>query len=393
MTYADADELLPQARRLGSTPFELPAGGSLNLRTGLADVVEQTSDRIASTYALLALALSGLGAVLVAVFALAVQTLLARRRSALALASARGAGEVQVRGSMVLEGLLLAGPVSVLVVSAVAALMPANVGPWVEPSPVVTALLVPVLCGLLTSARSVRQPRQDLQVRTGSQVRWVLEVGVVGLAALSLLAVERRGVVESSRAVGIDPLVVAAPALLATAVCVVVLRAYPSRSGCCNDGCGLAAARSPCSVRPAPYETPRLGFAAALALVVGMSVVTFSAVMASTMRSGLEHSVREAVGADVRLSAERFEDSDVDDVRRLPGVDAAARLSVRSGVELDLGRTAHVDVVVADTSALHAVRPDVPVLVPQGPAGPSLLLGTDRDETPRTSSSTACRRA
>ena len=382
VTYADADELLPQARRLGSTPFELPAGGSLNLRTGLADVVEQTSDRIASTYALLALSLSGLGAVLVAVFALAVQTLLARRRSALALASARGAGDVQVRGTMVLEGLLLAGPVSLLVVSAVATLMPADVGPWGRALPVVTALLVPVLCGLLTSARSVRQPRQDLQVRTGSQVRWVLEVGVVGLAALSLLAVERRGVVESSRAVGIDPLVVAAPALLATAVCVVVLRAYPLPLGLLQRR--LRARRGPVAVLGAAraVRDPALGFAAALALVVGMSVVTFSAVMASTMRSGLEHSVREAVGADVRLSADRFEDSDVDDVRRLPGVDAAARLSVRSGVELDLGRTAHVDVVVADTAALHAVRSDVPVLAPQGPAGLSLLLGTDRDEAP-----------
>ena len=114
VSYADADELQPQARRLGSTPFELPAGGSLSLRTGLADVVEQTSDRIASTYALLALALSGLAGVLVAVFALGVQTILARRRPALALASARGAGEVQVRGGMVLEGLLIAVPVSVL---------------------------------------------------------------------------------------------------------------------------------------------------------------------------------------------------------------------------------------------------------------------------------------
>ena len=93
-------------------------------------------------------------------------------------------------------------------------------------------------------------------MRTGSQVRWVLEVGVVGLAALSLLAVERRGVVESSRAVGIDPLVVAAPALLATAVCVVVLRAYPLPLGLLQRRLRLAAARLPCSVRPAPYETP-----------------------------------------------------------------------------------------------------------------------------------------
>ncbi|HYF74446.1 MAG TPA: ABC transporter permease, partial [Nocardioides sp.] len=123
-------------------------------------------------------------------------------------------------------------------------------------------------------------------------------------------------------------------------------------------------------------------FAAALALVVGLTVVTFSAVMAATIRSGLEHSVREAVGADVRLSATRFGDDDLDAVRRLAGVDAAARLSVRSGVELDLGRTARVDVVVTDTAALREVRPDLPAAVRPGEPGLRLLLGTDRDEDP-----------
>jgi len=79
------------------------------------------------------------------------------------------------------------------------------------------------------------------------------------------------------------------------------------------------------------------------------------------------------------LSADRFGHDDLDAVRRLAGVDAVARLSVRSGVELDLGRTAHVDVVVADTAALHEVRPDLPVLLDPGP---TLLLGTDLDERP-----------
>lgn len=378
VSYTEADALVPQARRLASTPVDLPEGGRLSLRTGLADVVEQTSDRIDSTYALFALAFSGLAGVLGAVFALGVQTIVARRRPALALASARGAGEVQVRGVMVLEGVLIALPVSAVVIGVVSSLVPAAVGPGGRALPWVVAALVPVLFAVLTSTRALREPRQDLQVRTRSRIRWVLEVGVTALAVLSLLALDRRGVVESSRAVGIDPLVVAAPILLVTAVCAAALRIYPWPLSLLQRS--LRSRRGPVAVLGAAraVRQPALGFAAALALVVGLAVVTFSAVMASTIRSGLEHSAREAVGADVRLSASRFDEGDVDAVRRLSGVDEVVRLSVRAGVELELGRTAHVDVVVTDTDALHAVRPDLPSLTDD--PGLPLLLGSEREE-------------
>lgn len=376
--FADADELQPQARRLASTPVELPNGGRLSLRTGIADVVEKTSDRITATYALLALAVSGLAGVLVAVFALAVHAVLDRRRPALALASARGAGGAQVRGVMVLEGLLIAVPVSALAIATVAALVPATVGPVGRALPVVTALLVPLLFGVLTDARALREPRQDLRVGARSRVRWVLEVAVVALAGLSLLALDRRGVVESSRAVGIDPLVVGAPALLTAAVCVLVLRVYPWPLILLQRR--LRSSRGPVAVLGAAraVRNPALGFATALALVVGLSVVTFSVVMASTIRAGLEDAARDEVGADVRLSAPRLDDSDLAAVRRLPGVDAAARLAVHSGVELEVGGTGHVDVVVTDTATLHRVRPDLPALT--GGAVPRLVLGTDRAE-------------
>ncbi|WP_284532313.1 FtsX-like permease family protein [Nocardioides sp. T2.26MG-1] len=378
VSYTEADALVPEARRLASNPVELPEGGRLALRTGLADIVEQTSDRIESTYALFALAFSGLAGVLGAVFALGVQTVVARRRPALALASARGAGEVQVRGVMVLEGLLITLPVSAVAIRAVTSLVPAAVGPVGRLLPWAVAALVPVLFGVLTTTRALREPRQDLQVRTRSRVRWVLEVGVAGLAVLSLLALDRRGVVESSRAVGIDPLVVAAPILLVTAVCAAALRVYPWPLAVLQRS--LRSRRGPVAVLGAAraVRQPALGFAAALALVVGLAVVTFSAVMASTIRSGLEHAAREAVGADVRLSASAFDEGDLDAVRRLAGVDEAVRLSVRSGVELDLGRTAHVDVVVTDTAALHTVRPDLPALTGEYPT--PILLGTDREE-------------
>ena len=70
----------------------LPSFGSLIFRSGMTDVIETVQGRVTSTSALLALTTSGLLGLLLAVFALGMQIVIRRRRTALALASARGAG-------------------------------------------------------------------------------------------------------------------------------------------------------------------------------------------------------------------------------------------------------------------------------------------------------------
>jgi putative ABC transport system permease protein len=361
--YADAATLQIQARQLMSAQINLRDFGTLSFRTGLENAVQKVVARVTATSALLALSVSGLLGVLIAVFALGVQSVIARRRPALALAAARGAGTVQLRGAMVLEGLLLAGPGAVAGIVGAGLLIPETVGVegWAIPGAV--ALAVPVLFAVLTSARGLREPRADLRVRTRSRVRWVIEVAVVALAALSLYLLTRRGLVESSEAVGIDPLLAATPLLLATAVCIGVLRLYPApllalqrRLRGRRTAAGLVgAARA--------VRDPALGFAAALALVVGISILVFSTVMATTIRAGLLQGARDDTGADIQVIARVLDDEVAGAVRAIDGVRAAAVLQIASSVELhDEAGATETFVLLTDTAALHAVRPDLPDL-------------------------------
>ncbi|MEO5922188.1 MAG: ABC transporter permease, partial [Pseudolysinimonas sp.] len=316
--------------------------------------------------------------VLLAVFALAMQIVIRRRRTALALVSARGAGTLQVRGAMLVEGLLIAVPGSVIAMALAAVVLPAPVGldAWVLPS--VVALAPAVLAAVLTTPRTLAESRGDLRVRSRSRVRWVAEVAVILLAALAVFLLDRRGLVAASTVVGIDPLLAAAPALLATASCVVALRLYPIP---------LRAAQRAFRRRTGPtgllgaaraVRDPALGFVAAVAMVVGIFVVEFSAITVSTVESGLVQGARDDVGADVQVHAHDLPDSLVQELAALDGVDAAVALTTMSGVGFsdEVGST-EVNVLFADTAALHEVRPDIPVLTPLDDGTLTLLISSD----------------
>lgn len=359
--YTDAAELATQARTLIATGTALPNFGELSFHSGLPDALERVVGRVTASSALLALCVSGLLGVLLAVFALGVQSVLARRRAALALAAARGAGALQLRGAMLLEGLALVLPGSLLAYAVVVLLMPEEVGVigWALPAAVAAA--PPLLFAIVTSPRSLRNPRTDLQVRSRSRVRGIAEIGLVALAVIALFLLARRGLVASADAVGIDPLLAATPLLLAAAVGVGVLRLYPipllavqralrRRTGAAGL---LGAARA--------VRDPALGFAAALALVVGISIVVFSTVMASTVRAALDDAVHETVGADVRVTAPAIDDDTLARLRALDGVRAVAAPSYLGDVPFVRDADDGVaSIVLVDTGDLRAVGIDVP---------------------------------
>lgn len=361
--YADAAELQSQTRRIVAEQITLPAYGDLSFRSGLVNALDAVVQRVTTTSALLALSVSGMIGVLLAVFTLGVQSVIARRRPALALAAARGAGPLELRGAMLLEGLLLSLPGSALAIAAAASLVPVKVDAVAWALPVLIALAPPVLFAILTSPRELRATRGDVQVRSRSRARGTAELAIVGLAAIALFLLARRGLVASSDAVGVDPLLAATPLLLAIAVCVGVLRLYPipllavqrrlrRRRGAAGV---LGAARA--------VRAPALGFAAALALIVGISVVVFSVVMASTIDAALDRSARERVTADVRVSAERLDLFVMNEIARVPGVDTAVSVGVVAEVPFLAGADdSTVSVVLADTRGLHGIRPDIPVL-------------------------------
>lgn len=376
--FADIDVLRVQINEAAAAQVSLPNFGDLNVRSGMPDVMEEVALRVAATSAMLALCYSGLFGVLLAAFAVGVQILIRRRRTSLALIAARGAGELQVRGVMFLEALLVTVPAAAIALVLAQVLLPARVGieGWVLP--VLVAAAPAVLAIMLTTARAGEEPRGDLRARSRSRSRWVAEVGVIALAGVALFLLWRRGLVASSEAVGVDPLLAATPLLLATAVCVLALRVYPvpmraveavTRRRDTPTGL-VGAARA--------VRDPALGFATAFALVVGVAVIVFAAVTATTVQAGLVAGARDDVGADAQIRAHDLPDGLLDELAAIDGVRDAVSFTVTPGVQFaDANPGNEVTVVVADTAALHAVRPDLPVLEPRDDGRAPVFVSSD----------------
>jgi putative ABC transport system permease protein len=376
--YADASELGLQARKVTSTPVSLPDGGQLELRSDIDQIVSETQDKVAATSALIALTASGFVGVLIAAYALCIQAVIRRRRTILALASARGARPRQLRAVMMLEALLIVVPASLVAVGLAAAVIPEPVGidGWL--APLAVALIPVVLAGALAGAPPVRAGRDDLASRWGGTSRWVVEVTVLGLAAVAVLLVQRRGLIASSAAVGVDPLLSAMPVLLAVAVGLLALRVYPIP---------LRAVHRAVRVRRAPAATvgsarairdPGVGLIGTLALVVGVSMAVFTTVMISTVGQGLRQSAHDQVGADLQVAAHDLPAELVGRLSELPGVTAAVALVSTPGVDFsDEAGPTEISVVLADTHALHQVRPDIPELTEKIDGRIPVLISSD----------------
>jgi putative ABC transport system permease protein len=360
LDYADVPQLLKEVDTTLAVGASLSSSSPLTFETGFPAAVQETVARVTSVSALLALAASGPIGVVFAVFALGVQSVIERRRAALALASARGAGSWSLRGAMLLEGLIIALPAAAIAIWLAGVLLPARIDTAALVLPAVLALAPPVLLVVTTSPTSVRGQRTDTRVRSTNRRRLIIEAAVVGLAALSLFLLARRGLVASSEAVGIDPLLAATPLLLSVSVCLVVLRLYPvpllgmlkamrRRRGATGL---LGAARA--------VRQPALGFSAALALVVGISVAVFSVVMSTTIASALGAATTQAVGADIRVESVRLDAEVAESVNAVPGVFAVAGTQLVPNRSLQGRLQVDINVILADTDALRLVRPDLP---------------------------------
>lgn len=374
--YSDAATITTQARAAFAADVRLPADGVLAVNSRFADAVDVIVARVVTASALLALSLSGLGGVLLAVFAMGVGAIVTRRRALIDLATARGARGLQVRAAAALEGLVIALPAVAVALAAAVALIPDAVGPegWILPGAV--ALAAPALFAGLVMPPVVRR-----RTRPRARTRIALEIAVVALAGVAVFLLFRRGIGDAGDSpAGVDPLLALTPVLLAAAVCVATLRLLPAvlalllRRVRRGDGAG--------SLVGAAYavRAPALGIAATFALILGVTIVVFSAVMGSTIRDGVLTGAREQVGADVQVSAAALDPALVEDIEKAEGVAAASAVQDIPGAKVtDAIRTTGVNVVVADTAALHAVRPDLPVLT-RTPGQPApVAISTDLD--------------
>lgn len=376
LAFADIAELTPQARNAPTVASGLPYGGTVGLRTGLPDQLDRVAERVASLSGLLALCVSGLAGVLVAVLALAIRALLDRHATALRLAAARGASPFQLRLAMLAFGALLCLPAAALGAVLAVVVAPARVGATAWVAPAIVAAVPIALFGILVSPSPLTS-RRDLTVGGGGRVRLTAELAVIALAVVVLVLLGRRGLAGPGTAVGIDPLLSAAPLLLAVAASIVVLRLYPLPLGALRRGLRrtdgavgmLGAARA--------ERDPALGHVPALALIVGVAVVVSAAVLASTVRHGLEVDARETVGADIQVSAPDLGGTVLAAIREVPGVEAAVPLVIAPGTPFRTGvDDGGVLLLVADTAALHALRPDLPEM-PEGDGATVPVLASD----------------
>lgn len=377
----DVAPLLAQLRGFTATPHPVVDGGTFVL-TPASEMTTVLSSLLAqqrASSAILAVVAVGPLGVTVAVLLLGARLVVSRRRTSLALLRARGASGVQLRGLMGAEGLALGLPAAALGAVAAVLAVPAaagggSVGPGTFVPALLTALAPALLFALTTSPAGLRDTRADLGT-TRSRWRGLVELLVVVAAAVSVVLLLQRGVIVGPGAdpsgtttgavpaagPGVDPLLAAAPLLLALATCVVVLRVYPLPVRALERVFRSRRDLVPFLGAARAVRDPAGGVVPALALVVGVAVALFSGVLYSTVRSGVETLAWGAVGADLRVSGPIMDDEVVDALRAVDGVAEVATVTDAGELPLRAGVSGErVTVLAVDTDELAAVQEDVP---------------------------------
>ena len=361
----DVDKVLAQLR--GVTAKSYPVSGerafvgSATFKAAGIPALEAAQGRADAARSVLTLAGMGpLGAGLLALL-LAVRALALRLRQSVGLLANRGASRLQLRTMLALVGLLAGLPAAGVAIGAGWLVFRDDL----RGVGIVLALglgLLPAL--VLSSVRidaAMRPARADSGFRSQSRHRWVVETGILGLAAASVYLLESSGLKSTEAGGGVDLLVAAAPVLLAAAACVVVLRLYPvplqflARS--------LQRGRSSIgflgSIRA--LRDPSAGVAPVLAVLAGVAVAVFSASVLATVDKGAHDAALIRVGSDLRIEGPVVSDEQLGQLQGVDGVTAVARLQRTSARQIAAPGTPPTQAMVflADLEQLAAAQADV----------------------------------
>lgn len=318
--------------------------------TGLDRILSAEAARRATAVEVLglgAVAVLGVaGALLVAVTAV----LGVRRRDALALVRGRGASRGQLVAAATLEfaAIVVLGAAAAQLALELA--LPAEGFRWVVPGVAALALVVLVL-------GSLRDVRRRLGVLLAERRRtaptrpahYVLDGLLVVVAAVAVASLRRRGIeVDGS----IDPLVIAAPVLVAAAAAVVTARLAPLPLRAAE----VAARRQRSMAIPVGLaraaRAPGGGVLVVL-LVLGLGVGGLAAAVHRSLVSGQDRAAQERVGGDVRIDAPVLSTLTAD--WRPPGDDdrvAELSLETRASAVSDIGAQ-RIDVLLVDPEQLE----------------------------------------
>ena len=394
----------------------LPGSNQATVATRLASILAAVdrSVLVAQSGILLLLVqfgvLAGYAVVLVAAL------LMDRRRSETALLRARGAGFGHLVRMATGEGLLIVVP-AVLAAPWIATLLVAAVGlnpalagiGLTAPLPTAATFGVAAIVGLLALLALVLPTLSTgvsiagVRVAVGRQVgrtlpqRLGLDLALVLLAVVALFQLRLYGapITRNARGtLGVDPLLVAAPAIGLLAGAVIAVRIVPRIAELAerllSRGRGLVPSMGGRQVARRPLRYTR----AALLLVLAAALGTFASAHAATWTRSQADQAAFASGADVRLTpgpqAEVPDWALGETLRSLPGVTAATPVvevsvslgsALRDGLVLGIDGPAMAEVVrQPDSANAEATRALLRSLANGRPATPGLALadGTSR---------------
>ncbi|MFD0345562.1 hypothetical protein ACFQ0M_04650 [Kitasatospora aburaviensis] len=307
-----------RADRLARTSEEIssylagPTSIQMKTRTGRDDLImtsplpklfQQATARRDAAAPLAAIGPAGLAGVAAVVLSLAAALTLDRRGSELRLLRARGGSCGGVLARLLGEGAVTVLPAAAAGTALALALLPTPRWTLAVVAAVAATLLAllgfPLRAALLWSA-----PRRSGRRRSGRR-RLVGEALVLAVTVAAVTEVRRRGVVPPGE--GLDPILVAAPLLLALTGGLLLARVQPVLVGALARAAGrgpgvigflgLAGAARGTGGRPRPSALPLL------ALVLAVTTAGFGATVLDAVDGARLHVARQAVGGDAVISA------------------------------------------------------------------------------------------
>ena len=380
--HASAELVAAQVARLRATAYSLP-GPVTAVRSTLDTVLLDELASVRATRAQASVLLAGTGSVAALTILLAAHLLARRRAGVLATLRARGASLADIAAEHTIESAavtLLGAGVGILV--AVVVVPGATPGAWVVPALVLVALAGPVLAvraaAMPVAGRGTRRGHARRRAALDRRVRRaVLEGGVVVAGVGAVVALRARGLTDGSTST--DPLLAAAPTLLALSVALVLVRSLPL-------AVSVVLRRSVRSRRAVPVLAAARARATAtrvvpfLALSTACTLAVFGVVLLATVRDGQVAGSWTAVGGDVRVTSEP--DAALDDAATRLGASGTG-LSATAALVVDEVQLSapwgglRVRLVAVDTDDFARYLAEVPV---EGTAAVGRLVqetGTD----------------
>ncbi|MFE7406068.1 FtsX-like permease family protein [Isoptericola sp. NPDC057559] len=376
----DVAALTDQVRGLTHDTIEIVPGDRvvLQARTALSEVLDELLRERVTTDAVLAVLVVGPLGALGAVMVLAARLVVERRRAALAVLLARGATGARLRLLTAAEGFVVSLPAAALGVLLGLLVRPGAVTGTQVLLACAAALAPAVAAAAVTVPRSLRGERRDLTAATGRRWRRTAELVVVGLAALSVALLLRRGVVGGTGTGGVDPLLAAMPLLVSGAAALVAVRVIPFVARGLERLLARRRDLVPFLGAARATRAPAGGVVPALALVLAVAVGASSAVVLSTVDAGVERQARVQLGADLRVTGPAVTPDAVAAMRAVDGVAEVATVARVTDVG-DLtwpdGHSRAVQLLAVDAAALARVQEGVP----DAPDGLADLARPDAD--------------